>query len=75
MSKIRMTKQVRLHPCMLVLTRPESTRIGYVTDIEGNLDYWQRYKRISSVFENINGRLSLKPRCSFVFGGRISERM
>ncbi len=34
-----------------VICPEPGTRIGYVTDIEGNFDYWQRYLKISNVLK------------------------
>ena len=49
--------------------------IGYVTDIEGNLDYWTSYKRMSRVLTiNEQGRLLLKDDCILVFGGDVCDR-
>jgi len=51
--------------------------IAYVTDIEGNWDYWNRYVLISRVLErnpeDIND-LILKDNCELVFGGDVCDR-
>lgn len=44
---------------------------SYISDVEGNLDYWNRYLSISKIVhrnEN-NGKLELKENCGFIFGG------
>ena len=56
--------------------------VGYVTDIEGNLDYWDRYIQMSKVLrieldkENPRGRpnIFLKDDCELVFGGDVCDR-
>lgn len=43
---------------------------SYVTDVEGNFNYWNEYIRISrAVSRNSNGKLELKEDTGFVFGG------
>lgn len=56
-------------------------QVAYVTDIEGNLDYWDRYIDLSSVLRTspsraANGRrvLHLKANCELVFGGDVCDR-
>ena len=54
--------------------------ISYVTDIEGNLDYWQRFKKLSKVLYTEEGEeenhhvLALKENCHLVFGGDVCDR-
>lgn len=49
--------------------------IGYVTDIEGNYDYWLRFKRISRVMSiDFKGELKLRDNCHLVFGGDVCDR-
>ena len=50
---------------------PSRATIGYVTDVEGNLGFWQRYCAISEVIDDSGGldELRLRPGCHFVFGG------
>ena len=53
--------------------------IAYVTDIEGNYDYWQRYLKMSNALYKVdasNGSYSVKLRdeCEFVYGGDICDR-
>lgn len=48
------------------------TRVGYMTDVEGNFDYFERYVSLSSVlFTSPNGELKLhgdfEERASFVW--------
>ncbi len=46
--------------------------LGYVSDIEGNLGYWNNYLKISKIIDveyvNSKRRLALKPNCFFVYG-------
>ena len=53
-----------------------SRRLGYVTDIEGNLDYFERYVAISPVLRYIApGELELVDEmCVFVFGGDLVDK-
>lgn len=56
--------------------------VGYVTDIEGNLDYWDRYIQMSKVLHieqdkaNPRGRpcIFLKDDCELVYGGDVCDR-
>ena len=49
--------------------------ISYVTDIEGNLDYWTRFKSISRVLsEDANGKVIMNDGTYLVFGGDICDR-
>lgn len=50
--------------------------IGYATDIEGNFDYWERYKAMSRVLQvdSRTGNLLLRDNCHFVFGGDVCDR-
>ena len=50
---------------------PSPVTIGYVTDVEGDLGFWQRYCAISEVIDDSGGldELRLHPGCHFVFGG------
>ena len=50
---------------------PSPVTIGYVTDVEGDLGFWQRYCAISEVIDDSGGldELRLRPGCHFVFGG------
>jgi hypothetical protein len=58
-----------------VFIRPQpGETIGYVTDIEGNLEYWKKYKAISKVLDTTDGNLKLKPNCYLVFGGDVCDR-
>ena len=62
------------------LTTP--TVVSYVTDVEGNLEYWDKYLDMSEVVirvpnsENPNARpdLELKPNTELVFGGDVCDR-
>ena len=49
--------------------------VGYVSDIEGNLNYWHRYVQISKVLErDSKGKLQLKKGCQLIFGGDACDR-
>lgn len=46
---------------------------GYVTDIEGDYQFWRRYVEISKVFIG-TANPSLREGCSFVFGGDAIDK-
>ena len=49
----------------------------YVTDVEGNWDYWNRYLRISRALDYNNddySNISLKDNCQLIFGGDVCDR-
>mmetsp|Transcript_9739 Transcript_9739/g.14687 ORF Transcript_9739/g.14687 Transcript_9739/m.14687 type:complete len:555 (+) Transcript_9739:139-1803(+) len=48
--------------------------IGYCTDIEGNLEYWNHYKEISRVLEDTDDGVRLKRNCYFIYGGDVCDR-
>lgn len=52
----------------------ENSIVGYVTDIEGNLGYWNKYLNISKVLTRENGTLKLNENCQFVYGGDVCDR-
>ena len=55
----------------------EQFRIGYVTDVEGNLDFFQQYVELSNVLSFSNStknKLILKDGCYFVHGGDIVDK-
>ena len=55
----------------------EQFRIGYVTDVEGNLDFFQQYVELSNVLKYSNStknKLILKDGCYFVHGGDIVDK-
>ena len=54
----------------------ESFKLGYVTDLEGNLEYFKRYVSHSSVLSYENGtcKLVLKEGCYFVHGGDVVDK-
>lgn len=55
--------------------RSSLSTIGYVTDVEGNLDYWRRYVSLSKVLErDRSGQIYLKDGCQFVYGGDVCDR-
>ncbi len=52
----------------------ESTKIiGYCTDVEGDLNYWNRYVGISRVLfrDESDQKLKVRPNSIFVFGGSV----
>lgn len=54
---------------------PLITTIGYVTDIEGNRQFFDEYVRISRVLErDASNRLRLRDGCEFVFGGDVCDK-
>ena len=48
--------------------------VGYVTDVEGNLSFWNRYIEHSSVLSRLGEELVLKDKCHFVYGGDSCDR-
>ena len=52
-------------------------RIGYVTDVEGNLDFFNKYVSFSNVLtysDSTKRQLKLKDDCYFVHGGDIVDK-
>ena len=51
-------------------------RIGYVTDVEGNLDYFRQFVELSPVVSyDDDGELQLDDdQCFFVFGGDVVDK-
>ena len=60
------------------LAPPPPVRIGYVTDVEGNLDYFRRYVRASGVLRfDDDAETVLRfadDGCRFVFGGDAVDK-
>lgn len=55
--------------------KSNAVRIGYVTDIEGILNYWERFVQISSVlYRDEHKVLQLRENCELVFGGDVCDR-
>lgn len=53
--------------------------VGYATDVEGNIDYWNQYLSVSKVLVKENKlnsvhRIKLKDSCHFVYGGDACDR-
>lgn len=50
--------------------------VSYLSDLEGNYDYWNRFIQISEVLERLpNGELALKnPIYHFIHGGDVCDR-
>lgn len=62
-------------PIQTASRQKSSIAISYVTDIEGNFDYWERFKRMSRVLtKGPNGELQLQDNCHLVFGGDVCDR-
>jgi hypothetical protein len=66
---------------------PSSFRLGYITDVEGNLDYFLRFVEGSKVLDLLEGnddcsssfsstslKLSLRDHCYFVYGGDAVDK-
>lgn len=52
-----------------------SFTVGYATDVEGNISYWQRYIDHSQVLsKTAAGHLELHDECFFVYGGDTCDR-
>lgn len=56
-------------------------QLGYVTDVEGNLDYFLRFVSESNVLDVVEGdatskslRLDLRGNCYFVYGGDVVDK-
>lgn len=51
-------------------------QLGYATDVEGNLDFWNKYVCHSKVLsrDSITGNLILHEQCMFVYGGDTCDR-
>lgn len=57
------------------LTNKVMPTVGYVSDAEGNIDYWNRYVQFSSVVDRGNdGKLVLRDNCQLVYGGDVCDR-
>lgn len=51
------------------------TTVGYATDVEGNLAFWNKYVEHSAVLSSLDGPLLvLKDGCHFVYGGDSCDR-
>jgi hypothetical protein len=68
-------------PQLAVDSSPPSFRLGYVTDVEGNLDYFLRFVEESKVLDLEEGdtssasfKLSLREHCYFVYGGDAVDK-
>lgn len=48
--------------------------VGYITDVEGNLSFWNRYIEHSTVLSRVEDELILKENCQFVYGGDSCDR-
>lgn len=56
-------------------TRNVGFRLGYITDVEGNYDFFQSYVKQSNVLEYENEKLKLRDdNCYFVFGGDAVDK-
>lgn len=53
----------------------DCTKLGYCTDVEGNLDFWNKYVDHSKVMHrDSSGKLVLHDKCRFVYGGDTCDR-
>ena len=66
---------------MSATAEPCSFRLGYITDVEGNLDYFLRFASESNVLDVVEGdasskavRLDLRGNCYFVYGGDAVDK-
>lgn len=58
----------------MIMSRTGCT-IGYATDVEGNLDFWNRYVEFSEVLHrDTAGKLVLNYGCHFIYGGDTCDR-
>lgn len=49
--------------------------VSYVSDLEGNYDYWNRFISISEVLQRLDGKVDLKhPSYHFIHGGDVCDR-
>lgn len=49
--------------------------VGYASDVEGNLEYWNTYIKTSKVInKDQKGDIYLKDYCHFVYGGDVCDR-
>lgn len=48
--------------------------VGFVSDVEGNLMYWNNYIHTSRVLERKGDRLFLRDNCHLVYGGDVCDR-
>lgn len=57
--------------CSSAASTSARATVGYVTDIEGNIDFWRRFCSLSEVIEDADGLdgLRLHRGCHLVFGG------
>lgn len=51
-----------------------SKKVGYVSDIEGNYDYWRKYVEYSDVLVAEGSNVLLRDNCHFVCGGDVCDR-
>lgn len=53
----------------------DCTKLGYATDVEGNLEFWNKYVDHSKVMRrDPNGSIILFDKCKFVYGGDTCDR-
>lgn len=58
----------------LLNTMTTTKTVGYLTDLEGNYEYWKQYLRLSNIFSVEGADLKLRNDCEFVFGGDVVDR-
>jgi hypothetical protein len=77
-SASRIATSMSASPSKKSIQRKTSTHklVGYVTDIEGNFDYWKRYIALSKVLRRnkATGALELCDNSQLVFGGDVCDR-
>lgn len=64
-----------LHSNLLIMSAYSTNSVvGYASDVEGNLKYWNSYVSSSKVLERRDGHIHLKENCHFVYGGDVCDR-
>lgn len=58
----------------LLTNMASSKKVGYVSDIEGNYDYWRKYVEYSDVLVAEGSNVLLRDNCHFVCGGDVCDR-
>ena len=77
MANILSPEKVNRKHFEMASSAAENFKLGYVTDIEGNIEYFKRYVSHSSVLSYENEtceKLLLKDGCYFVHGGDVVDK-
>jgi hypothetical protein len=76
LSKVSVVKTMRSFGERIPRLESKHSLVGYVTDIEGNYDYWQRYVALSKVLKRdpVTKILELCDDSQLVFGGDVCDR-